>query len=145
MACKSRTALTVREDALRLRRATEDAMVKSSGGTFRQMKTVFEASVWRSAPATWLGLLREPGRTPITDWVCPSWARLHHNPILGRPVQPGVEPSTYSIAGFSFEHMNLNPSAGYSEARQTAKSGYVLDEGRSLRCSPSAGEPYTWR
>lgn len=109
------------------------------------MKTVFEASVWKSTPTLGLGPLREPGRASVTDWVYPLWVRLFRYPILERPGQPGVEPSTYSIAGFSFEHMNLNPSAGYREARQTAKSGYVLDEGRSLRCSRSAGKPHTWR
>jgi hypothetical protein len=32
-----------------------------------------------------------------------------------------------------------------SEARQAAQSGDVSREGRSLRSSPSAGEPRTWR
>ena len=57
----------------------------------------------------------------------------------------GVQPSTYRTKGSPREHGNLDPSAGRSEARQATKSSVVSDEGRSLRSSPSAGEPRTRR
>jgi hypothetical protein len=75
--------------------------------------------------------------------------RLGYAPLVTRfwegPGQPGAEPYTYRITGSSPEHVNLNPGARHREARQTAKSGHVLDEGQSLRCSPSTGKPCTWR
>ena len=143
--CKSRAVLTVRKDAPRPRRATVDAMVKPSGWIPRYMKTVLEASVWKSAPTFGLGMLREPGCLQLTTGCARHGYASPVTRFWGKPVQSGVEPSTYSIVGSFFEHMNLNPSAGNREARQTAKSGHVLDEGRSLRCSPSTGEPCTWR
>jgi hypothetical protein len=109
------------------------------------MKTVPEASVLTMAPAFALGLLCEPGRLFVTT----GCAHYGHGSLITRfresPGQPEVEPSTYSIAGSSPEHVNLNPSARSRETWQAAKSGDVLDGGQSLRCSPSTGEPCTWR
>jgi hypothetical protein len=109
------------------------------------MKTELEASVMSVAPTSgWVGcasLVAIKRPTGCTRYGCVSSATR----FWERSEQPGVNLSTYSIAGSFFEHVNLNPSAGRREARQAAKSGDVLDEGRSLRCSPSTGEPCTWR
>ena len=109
------------------------------------MKTVLEAPVLMSTPALGLGSLREPGRLGGSTGCARHGHVSPATRVWESPVQPGVEPSTYRIAGSSFGHANLNPGAGQGEARQAAKSGDVLDEGRSLRCSLSAGKPRTWR
>jgi hypothetical protein len=132
-------------DAAHLRRVTKDAMVKQAGHASGNMKTEFEASVLRVTPTIWLGLLCEPGRLYLTTG-CTRYGYVSSvTRFWRRSGQPGVYLSTYSITGSSIEHMNLNPSAWHSEAKQAAKSGDVLDEGRSLRCSPSTGKPCTWR
>src|SRR5262249_26071092 len=116
-----------------------------SGRWFRCMKTEFEASVVTMASASGLGLLREPGRLCTTTGCTRHGYVSSVTRVRRAPGQPGVYLSTYSITGSSLEHVNLDPSAWYCEARQAAKSGDVLGEGRSLRCSPSTGEPCTWR
>jgi len=116
-------------------------MVKTSGRMPRNLKAAFEASVRTGNPALGLGMLREPGCGPVATG-CAHYG--HVSPVTRfweRSGQPGVQPPTYRITGSSFEHENLNPSAGYREARRAAKSGEVLDEGRSLRSSRSTGEP----
>jgi hypothetical protein len=109
------------------------------------MKTVLEASVLTITPAFTLGLLREPGRLLLPTGCARYGHDVPATRFRGSPEQPGVEPSTYSIKGSSPEHVNLNPSARHREAWQAAKSGDVLDEGQSLRCSLSTGKPCTWR
>src|SRR5277367_4725994 len=109
------------------------------------MKTEFEASVLTMAPTSWLGLLREPGRLCTTTGCTRHGYVSPATRVRGGPGQPGVYLSTYSITGSSLEHVNLNPSAWHREARQAAKSGDVLGEGRSFRCSLSTGKPCTWR
>jgi hypothetical protein len=116
-------------------------MVKNTGRMPGYLKAVIEASVRSCDPACGRGMLRELGYLPsMTE--CARFGRVSPIPrFWGRPGQPGVQPSTYRIARSSFEHENLNPSAGYREARRAAKSGDVLDEGRSLRSSRSTGKP----
>src|SRR5215813_12523445 len=119
-------------------------MVKPSGRMPGYLKTVLEASVWIEAPSLGLGMLREPGCLELATGCARYGYVSSVSRFWRRSGQPGVKPSTYRTAGSSLEHVNLNPSAGRREARQAAKSGDVLDEGRSLRCNPSAGEPCTW-
>jgi hypothetical protein len=109
------------------------------------VKTVLEAPVLNATPVFGLGSLREPGRLDVATGCARHGYVSPATRVWESPVQPGVKLSTYRITGSSFEHANLNPGAGHGEARQAAKSGDVLDEGRSLRCSLSAGEPRTWR
>ena len=75
------------------------------------LKTALEASVWNE-PSSSTRKQRDPGR------VSPAagWAHLGLAIVLTRndvwPELPGVELSTYRIMGLSFEHGNLDPSAG---------------------------------
>jgi hypothetical protein len=109
------------------------------------VKTVLEAPVFKRPPTLRSGLLREPGcPTVVTGCARHGHASLATR-FWGRSEQPGVEPSTYRTKGSFPEHVNLNPGAGNCDARQAAKSGDVLDEGQSLRCSLSTGKPCTWR
>src|SRR4051812_41727104 len=110
-------------------------MVKQSGHVSSEMKTEIDASVLILAPASRLGLLREPGRLEAPTGCTRHGYVSSATRFWRRPGQPGVYLSTYSTAGSSPEHVNLNPSAWYreGEARQAAKSGDVLDEGQSLR------------
>src|SRR5208283_550072 len=109
------------------------------------MKTAFESSVLNVTPAPGLGLLREPGcHVPATGYTRHGYASSATR-VWERPEQSGVQSSTYRITGYSFEQVNLNPSVGQCEAQQAARFGAVLDEGRSLRCSLSMGNPCTWR
>jgi hypothetical protein len=104
-----------------------------------------EPSVLTETPALGLGPLREPGCQVVATGCTRHGYVSPATRFWEGPGQPGAESSAYRIAGSSPEHVNLNPSAGHREARQAAKSGVVLDEGQSLRCSPSAGKPRTWR
>jgi hypothetical protein len=120
-------------------------MVNSLDKKSSNVKTVLEASVLNLNSTLRLSVLREPGRLCIPTGCARYGYASSATRFWKRPVQPGVKPFTYSIRGSSFEHVNLNPSAGQREARQAAKSGDVLDEGQSLWCSLSTGEPCTWR
>ena len=120
-------------------------MVKKPGRMSRELKTVLETSVLMPTPVLGLGMLRESGRL-IAATGCTRYGYVSPATRFWEgPGQPGAQSSAYRIVGSSPEHVNLNPSAGHCEARQAAKSGDVLDEGQSLRCSPSAGKPRTWR
>jgi hypothetical protein len=94
------------------RRATTDATVNRSERMFRKVKTTIEPSVWNENPTSWSGSLREPGCMYTTS----GCVRIGHAPSATRfwkgSEQPGAESSTYRIKGSSFEHVNLNPSAG---------------------------------
>ena len=108
------------------------------------MKMAMESSV-RSKDSHVREMQPAPGRCFRTTGCARDGHAAAMSRLGRRSALPGVQPSTYSTAGSSWEHGNPDPSAGPARFRQAARSGDVSDGGRSLRSSPSAGEPRTWR
>lgn len=81
-----------------------------------RLKSALESSV-RSMNSPPASMQPEPGRQ-LSTTGCARDGRAAAMPRLGaRSELPGVQPSTYSTMGLSFEHGNPGPSAG------PAKSG----------------------
>ena len=115
MACNSRAVLTARKGAMAPRRATEGAKVKQGGvtpavedgdGTLcMEQGTRFSA---RMQPAL--------GRYfSMTECARHGYAAALSR-FGARSVLPGAQPSTYRTKGSSFEHGNLDPSAGQAKS-----------------------------
>src|SRR4028119_602447 len=143
-ACKSRTALTAR-NGVNLRRATVGAMVKQRGFMSKQVELGAGSLCMDRSPPRGRDCCPSLVRFVVLTGYTQYGYAVPLAPKRGTPAQPGVEPSTYRTKGFPFEHVNLDLSAASSEMQQAAESGDVSGGGRSLRCSPSAGKPCTWR
>ena len=149
--CKSRTDSTARDDSSRKDRSGT-SYHRCHGearaiGWSRKLNPALESSVWISTsplagetrsqiPVVKVHRLGAPSHRGRVD------AR---SPKQRRPARPGVKPDTYRTKGDLLEHGNLDASAGSGNARQAARSSDVSHEGRSLRSSPSTGEPCTRR
>jgi hypothetical protein len=96
---------------LRPRWATTGAKVNPARYMSRTMKLVMEASVRNVNPQR-AGALPEPGSLRSTT----GYARYGHAARQSRrgvqSAQPGVQPATYRTKGSSWEHGNLDSSAG---------------------------------
>ncbi len=78
--------------------------------------------------------------------MCPRWARRRQIPIR-RAVRAARGTAVHLPHQGSFLLRTWEPRSERParEAGQADRSGDVSDEGRSLRSSPSAGKPRTWR
>ena len=145
-ACKSRATLNVNEDSFMFLIGYHRCHGEARHIDWcARLKSVLEASV---------RIIDRPSTEMQRDADClvysVCWDRLDRPvgflvPERNRSALPGVKPTTYSIKGSSRKHGNLNSSARSCEPWQAAKSSDVSNEGRSLRSSPSAGKPRTWR
>ena len=116
------------------------------GGRPRRLKSVLEASVRITVRRPWRRMQCDLDRLCRAIWSDrSSRPRRRLAPKRRRSELPGVQLITYRTAGPLREHGNLEPSAEREDVRQAAKPGDVSVEGRSLRSSPSAGKPRTWR
>jgi hypothetical protein len=85
------------------------------GGKFPQLKTVMEASVW-SKNSLLARMQPALGRCfSMTECARHGYAAALSR-FGARSVLPGVQPSTYRTKGSSFEHGNLDPSAGQAKS-----------------------------
>ena len=110
-----------------------------------RLKTAMESSVRSKELASRARMQPEPGRY-FSVTGCARHGHAAATSRFGvRSALPGVQPSTYSTKGLSFEHGNLDPSAGPAKPGRANRSGDVSDGGRSLRSSSRAGKPRTWR
>src|SRR5260370_28864171 len=66
------------------------------------------------------------------------------NLLCPRPEPPGVEHATYRFKGYAPEHGNSHAPARHGDGLPE-ETGNGCEGGRSLRSSPSAGKPRTWR
>ena len=113
--CNSRTARTAREDASA---HSETGYRRSHGENHMDdcpcnLKSALEPSVWTVASLPSASMPSEPGCLCYHDWVCPEVDTPFSRSRIGRrSARPGAKPTTYRFVGFSFEHGNLNWSAG---------------------------------
>ena len=81
----------------------------------------------------------------FADWVCPAWVRRRPAPN-GTAVRAARGTADHlPHQGFLLRTREPRAERRAREVRQADRSGNVSAEGRSLRSSPSAGKPRTWR
>ena len=109
-----------------------------------RLKTVMESSV--RSKSSRLGENAARARSLFQrDWVCPAWARRRHVPIR-RAVRAARGTAVHlQHQGSLLRTWEPRSERRTCEVRQADRSGDVSDGGRSLRSSPRAGKPRTWR
>lgn len=112
VACKSRTALTVRDDASASEAGYHRCHGESVRAVARTLKRMLEASVWIASSSAMTRTQSEPGCLNLVTGCTPLGCVVLLSRSEEQPELPGVESATYRTRGPSFEHENPDSSAG---------------------------------
>ena len=103
-----------------------------SGRETFKMKLVIEPSVWReNGDPQGPPMQPEPGRLPTDDWVYRMRYADDRIRVDRRPALPGAEPATYRTKGASWEHGNLDRSAGPAKSSKLPRPAMSPAGGRA--------------
>lgn len=141
VACKSRAVRNCREsDASR-----EFGYHKCHGETSSMLKLVFDASVWSQGSSATTRMQPEPGELGVYLGVTEEVTRSVRSRRDAIVCAARGTASHLKHRGFLLGTREPRSGRRLCEGRQAAQSSNVPDGGRSLRSSPSAGEPRAWR
>ena len=112
VACNSRTALIARDDASASEAGNHRCHGEDEQASACTMKRMLEASVLIAEPSEATAMQPEPGHVNLVTGYARHGSAVLESRSERQPVLPGVESATYSTKGSSFEHGNLDSSAG---------------------------------